>query len=70
MTYGNSNGTPVKDKNNNRDGSQEKHVSTVNKLPQNAKVPQAHSQKEEHGSVSLLKDWFLTIPKRKWNIES
>lgn len=51
-------------------GTVAKPVSTVNKLLQNAKVPQAHSQKEEHGLVSLLKDWFLTIPKRKWNIKN
>lgn len=51
-------------------GTVAKHVSTVNKLLQNAKVLQAHSQKEEYGLVSLLKDWFLTIPKRKWNIKN
>lgn len=33
------------------------------------KVPQAHSQKEEPGSVSLLKVWFPTISKRKQNSE-
>lgn len=42
----------------------------MNKLPQNARLRQAYSQKEEHGSVSLLKEWFLTIPKRKWNTEN
>lgn len=70
MTYGNSNGTHVKNKNKTGTVATKKCISTLNKLPQNIMLPQPHSQKEEHGSVSLLKVWLLTIPKRKQNTEN
>lgn len=47
-----------------------KHISTLNKLPEIIRLLQGHSHKEEHGLVSLLKDGFLTIPKRKWKTEN